>query len=657
MTDDDKKTIPGWAGGPEDDVEDLLGATVDADKADATLRRNPRVKPTLARLTLDDVIPRSLARRLDAGEALALVLQVPSADWCAPLETAIITRWRCYVVARDGSARTQHKPTLGNDKVTEKLIAGFSVIGISQNPALLLPSALLTTADAYLVVRPPGPRLIRQLLKTCVGRPIPRIIPPDVTGGLSFDEISGAFRYGASARLIIDLLARAVATKTRVSVVDKTPPLQDLAGYGDAKDWGLALAADVQAWRRGDLAWPLSSAAILSGPPGTGKSLFAKALAISCGTPIVVTSVGAWFSKNEGNLGDVIQAAQAAWDSARAIASSGGVTLFIDEIDGLPDRSTMTDRGKEWWTPLVNFCLTLFDGAVTDRTGIILLGATNHFDNLDAALVRSGRFEKRFDIKPPGPEDLAHTLRLHLGDALQGADLVPFARLRPGSTGADAARWAREAQSLARAAGRAINASDLMAVIAPPDPRPESEIRLVAVHEAGHAVVNLAVGLRVSSVSIIETKGRGGATVAQAFLTSFPTAAQIEATIIAVLAGRAAEEIFLGSPSAGAETDLANASALAASLHGSVGLGATLVHLTPSNSAASLLLLDPILRGEVDAHLGRLYVRSLEIIRARRKAVMAVADELVKRRMLSGAELAVIVSAADVPNAQGGHDV
>ncbi len=180
---------------------------------------------------------------------------------------------------------------------------------------------------------------------------------------------------------------------------------------------------------------------------------------------------------------------------------------------------------------MITHLLTLFDGAVTDRTGVVLLGATNAFDRLDAALVRSGRFERRFDIVPPTAADLAQALRLHLGDGLAGVDLTPIASLRPGATGADAARWARDARALARAAGRETTLTDLMAVVAPAEDRPAESVRLVAIHEAGHAVAYLATGLPVRSVSIIQTENTGGVTTARLYASQHPTAADQDAPL------------------------------------------------------------------------------------------------------------------------------
>jgi ATP-dependent Zn protease len=668
MTDDNKKNDDDDSTGSlnrpenidlfliEDDAEAPDNADSDAnvDSVDFGSAR-PDVAHELARLVLDAAIPQPIAKRLDARKSIALVLQAPAQDWCAPLKSAVERRWaHCFVDARDGSSRGNHKSTIGNTNVAAQLTSGFLFIGISHNPEICLPSALLTVADARLTVRAPGPKVLRTLLKNCTGGRIPQLTTD--AAGLSFDEICIAFRPHSSARETLDRLAQYSASKSRVSSVDATPPLEDLAGYGAAKTWGLELAEGLRAWRRGELAWrDLSSAAVLAGPPGTGKTLFAKALARSCGAPIIVTSVGDWFATTAGHLDDVIKGAQAAWDSARALSASGAI-LFVDELDGLPDRATLSDRGRDWWTPVINFCLTLFDGAVTDRTGIILLGATNHFDRLDKALVRAGRFDRRLDILPPSPADLAEMLRLHLGDALPDADLLPVASLRPGATGADAARWARDARAAARAAWRDITLADLMGVVAPAETRPAQVVHLAAVHEAGHAVIYLASGLAVRSVSIVETEGTGGVTVARPFDTRQPTAADIERAVIAVLAGRAAEEVFIGQPSAGAEGDLARACTFLAAMHGSQGLGGSLLHLAPTEAALNLLSLDPDLRDVVDAHLKQLYVRSLDMIRAHKRAVEAVAEELIARRMLTGAELKAIVEKTDASIAKGGCD-
>lgn len=133
--------------------------------------------------------------------------------------------------------------------------------------------------------------------------------------------------------------------------------------------------------------------------------------------------------------------------------------------------------------------------------------------------------------------------------------------------------------------------------------------------------------------------------VAQKFLSRYPTADAIEATIIGTLAGRAAEEVFFGQPSSGAENDLASASSFLAAMVVSQGLGGGgLVHLAPSDEAASLLRHDFALRREVDARLARIYARALEIIRARKQAVEAVANALVARRLLTGAEIEDILA-------------
>ena len=439
-------------------------------------------------------------------------------------------------------------------------------------------------------------------------------------------------------------------------MTDDTPPLSDLPGYcGAARAWGMDLIDGVARWRRGEIAWrDLSAAAVLAGPPGTGKTLFAKALARACGLPIVCASMGEFFASTDGALGDVAKALSQSWDSAKACAPS---VYFVDELDALPDRRLLTARGREWWSSIVALALTLFDGAATSRVGIVLIGATNHADRLDPALIRAGRFERIIDVPLPSVDDLAAILRFHLGDALPGADLLPVARLGAGASAADAARWAREARAIARVAGREMIIDDLIAVVAPPDVRSPADVRRAAVHEAGHAVAQIALGGAVESVTIVAAAGSGGHTRFGGASLAFPTAADLDAEATVMLAGRAAEEAIVGAPSAGAEGDLKLATELVCSAHVSAGLaGDSLLHLAPTGAAATLLLGDPPLRQAVGQHIARLYTESLAMVRRRRTAVLAVADALTRARLLTGDQVRAICEQHPTETEGGAHE-
>jgi hypothetical protein len=648
MSDDDKRksTVDDNADDALTPIADLSSGEPDDDVA-AFAPDRPAVSDDLPRTMLIGALPKGLRRRLDRGDAVALTIAVPGPSWCDPIAIAATTLWgNSSVTSRNGSLRSEHKPSTGNDKVASALTEGRPVIGVSQAPLRYLPSSLTACSDAHLTIPPPGPAVIRRVLRSCARGPVPRQISAGIAAGLTFHDFVAAFRANASARDVLANLARASSAKTRVTATDSTPTLDKLPGYGggEARQFALNLAAGIDRWRRAEVAWrDLSSAAVLAGPPGTGKTLFAKALARTCALPIVVTSTGEWFSTTDGTLGDVSRALQTAWDSAKAIAPA---VFFVDELDALPNRETLSNRAREWWTPLVTLALTLFDGAVTSREGVVLIGATNFAGNLDPALVRSGRFDRIIEIPLPNASDLAAILRFHLGDAAPGADLLPIVRLATGASAADAAQWAREARAAAREAGRDLVVADIVAAVAPPDKRSPAELLRAAVHEAGHAVAQIALGGAIDSVSIVVAGKSGGRTKSGSRMAVFPTARDIDQEVTVTLAGRAAEAEFFDAPSAGAESDLIGATEMICSLHVSAGLGGSLLHLAPTGSASILLLHDAALRKTVEGHVERLYADALTLIRRHRAAVAAVSDTLVERRVLTGAEVAALVRGA-----------
>ena len=226
------------------DVEALINSLDDepeqAPQTGGNVRSRPPVARTLATIALRRALGRDLTRRLGSSEGpgLAITIQAPGADWIDPLRRAVKSiTVGCELFARDGSARTTDKPDQGNDTVATALSVGRHCVGISQAPSRYLPSSLVTSADARIEVRAPGPTEIAILLRICVGRP-PREIPENAAAGLGFHEIVSAFRQGASPEQVLAYLAAASSARTRVTATDDTPRLQDLAGYGEARTWG-----------------------------------------------------------------------------------------------------------------------------------------------------------------------------------------------------------------------------------------------------------------------------------------------------------------------------------------------------------------------------------------------------------------------------------
>lgn len=192
--------------------------------------------------------------------------------------------------------------------------------------------------------------------------------------------------------------------------------VETLCGYGAAQAWTRDLKADLALWRDGALTWPeMSTKLLLSGPPGTGKTTFARALCNTLQVPLLVTSVANWLEP--GFLGDVLQRMSGAFTQASKYAPA---ILFVDEIDNIGSRANAGSRQHDdYWVSLINRLLELLDGA-TKTEGVVIVGATNLPEKIDPALLRSGRLETHVRIPLPDIETLTGILTHHLGNDLPG---------------------------------------------------------------------------------------------------------------------------------------------------------------------------------------------------------------------------------------------
>lgn len=409
---------------------------------------------------------------------------------------------RAVLVARDGSAR-EDRPEKGNKEITAALQRRIPVMGIAPDPTRHLPQALMRTAEFRLVLPTLDQTALALVIEVVTGRSPSRAMDPDLIRLLDVDDLPLAFRFGRAGDACLDAIEDVVRKKGEYLI--EGPSLTELAGYGAAREWGLQLADDLNEYRAGKLSWADidHKGLLLSGPPGVGKTQFARALAKSARVPLVATSVAQWNAAPF--LSGTLQAIRDAFSQARRQAPS---ILFIDELDGISDRSKLQGDYVEYWTQIVNLLLEQLAG-IEERPGVVVIAATNHPDRIDAAIKRAGRLDQEMQIERPDTAALVEIFRFYVGASLPlSADLTPLALASRGATGADVEALVRRAKGAARRAKRDLTLDELLSAIAATAPplSPEARWR-ISVHESGHALA--AHELAAGSVRGISLHSRG----------------------------------------------------------------------------------------------------------------------------------------------------
>jgi cell division protease FtsH len=600
---------------------------------------------------------RAIRCQLKSEAALALVVLVPGPSWIEPVKSRFVARFgeHWYALETDSPKSVRQKAER-NRAVADHLARGYPVVGFAVERDAL-PTALTTAADLTIRLNNPSGSTIERAIRMFTGKPAPAEIDEKVSSGLEFHDLVAAFRPNSSPIEILERLRKATAAINGASTTERLPRLEEAVEYGEARIWGMALARDIRDYRAGRLDWQdVDRGAVLFSEPGLGKSLFARILAQACGVPLVAFSIADLFANSPGFLDSVLKASRAMFERAAALASPCSL-LFLDEIDALPNRATMSPRGADWWTPVVtDFLLSLDNAVAGKRTGIVVIGATNNIKGVDAAVLRPGRLERAIEIKRPDHLGALNILRYHLNGELPNTDLADIAHLVEGSTGAEIMMAVRDARRIARYAGRKLERGDLLWAIAPVDDMAPGALKRASVHEAAHAVGSLVVPSGVLKRCIVGSAAASfGQTLIQMNKGDLLTRDSVERRAIVLLCGRAAERILIGDASLGAGgddgSDLAQATQFIATLHASAGLGDTLTYLVSHRDALAAVRADQRLRGRVEQHLRTLQARADEIVHKRRDAIIAVADRLQARRQLSGEEVRRIVEATP-PNDQ-----
>ncbi|WP_210162207.1 AAA family ATPase [Methylopila sp. M107] len=582
---------------------------------------------TLATCLLAAALPRTLVSSVRRGASLVTLIETPSDTWVTPVTLALN---RMFKAKPD---LVQPARTLRAIEDRDIRIVNGPVFAIAADAAQL-PTELVAGADHRIRLTMTS-SAIEGTFRAIYGRSA-KVMRADFAG-LDWRELMMAFRPDSGPR---DCLRRMRATAEKLRSTrspDHTPQLHELAGVGDLMPKLLELAADIVKVRDGALDAPLPSL-LLYGEPGAGKTTIARSLARTVGLPIVETSVGDWFSGQQTHLGTVISNARQFFDRAAATAPC---VAFIDECDGLPNRATLDDKNRDWWTPIVTSVLVSIDRMRARDSRVVLVCATNHVGNLDAALIRPGRLDLHIEVKAPASEDDHRAiLAFYLKDDLRNADLTPIAQaaLAARATPAAIRSWVLRARDTARSQDRPIALADLAAQALPAsDLSPQAAMR-VALHEAAHAIIARHVGIEVPSLSLVEmgtSLGRAVFSYGEAPLTR----QELERHVVAGLAGRAADELFNGGAAANAIKDLLIATRMIASIHTTYGLGEKLASPGAIDKPESLLAHDPALKILVEADLQRLLARSRDLVASCEPTIRALAARLILARVLGPADI------------------
>jgi cell division protease FtsH len=404
--------------------------------------------------------------------------------------------------------------------------------------------------------------------------------------GFFFDwyPVFGVFFMFLLLVVFVTLLRSTVgSTKPETVKASKTEPVlwEEVQGVDAAKDELM----DVAAWLRDPERFAALGArpprgVLLFGPPGTGKTMLARAVAAQAGVDFFSASGSSFVEMFVGRGAARIRRL------FREARRSGRAVIFIDELDAIGGaRGAGGDGGTSEREQALNQLLVELDGFERDPGTVIVIAASNHVDKLDHALLRPGRFDRQVLVAPPDRDGREAILLSHAkGKPLDpDLDLRDVARKTTGMTGAQLANALNEGAIIAGRAGRrAMTRADLDEALLRQSVGSQQtrrlsadERRIVAYHEAGHAVCRRLLGLDPPEILSIVPRGPALGFVAHSpeedsYLQSRD---ELRKETVTLLGGRAAEEEVFGTSFSGAVDDLARVHAVCKQMVGEFGMG------------------------------------------------------------------------------------
>ena len=484
--------------------------------------------------------------------------------------------------------------------------------------------------------------------------------------GLMFASIFFMMRMVTKRMSGDGLMGGMGGNKAKVYMEKKTGvTFNDVAGQDEAKESLMEIIDFLHSPQKyTEIGAKLPKGVLLVGFPGTGKTLIAKAVAGEAGVPFFSIS-GSDFVEMFVGLG-----ASRVRDLFKQASKVAPCIIFIDEIDavGRSRDSRYGNNGEQEQT--LNQLLGEIDGFDSSK-GVVILAATNRPEILDKALLRPGRFDRRIIVDRPNLKGRLDTLKVHTRKIKlsEDVDLNRIAQATAGAVGADLANLVNEAALRAVRQGRkAVNQEDLLVsfetVIAGTEKKntvlTDTEKRLVAYHEVGHALVAALEksSKPVTKITIVpHTTGVLGYTMytpeEEKFLS---TMEELLVDLRCTLAGRAAEQVVFNVKTTGAANDIKKATALAKNMITQYGMSqefglmglATVEHeylegqayLDCSQEAAGRV------DKEVQALLQTCYEDALRILKENRELLDEISAYLLAKETITGEELMAYVNAS-----------
>ena len=403
---------------------------------------------------------------------------------------------------------------------------------------------------------------------------------------------------------------------------------------------------------------------LLVGPPGTGKTLLAKAVAGEAGVPFFSIS-GSDFVEMFVGVG--ASRVRDLFDQAK---KNSPCIIFIDEIDAVGrQRGAGLGGGHDEREQTLNQLLVEMDGFAKNE-GVIVLAATNRPDVLDKALLRAGRFDRQIVVSSPDVKAREQILQVHAKAKrlAPDVDLGIIARNTAGFAGADLENVLNEAALLAARRNKPeitmLEVEDAMVkVTMGPEKKSrvisDKEKKLVAFHEAGHAVVSRYLPTQdvVHQISIVPRGMAGGYTMYRPSEDkSFMSKSEMEENIVSLLGGRVAEALVLGDISTGASNDIERASKIARAMVTKYGMSEKLGTITFGSGGEEVFLgrdfakernysegTSALIDEEVKRIVDNGYNTAVKILTENMNKLEAVANVLLEKEKIDGDEFELIM--------------